>query len=284
DTSEVTAEGQGDSVPDLTFNHVQNLGHVRSVLWNLATKHLKPGDWKKLAEHWDFSKKHIQAVETQWTGSNSYKEHGYRMLLIWFHGIITLGKNPIKELYESLVKIEKAKVAEKVRRQANTEKDSSQKCEVIIVEVGLREPFVDNPFTGGQMRCDDGKNWKLAYSQNQMECDYGKILKIAYFQEWMEHDCGDTLKCVYSQNQTEHDYEKILKISCSQTWMEHDYGKTLKISYSQTRMEHDNGKVLKLAYSWMQMAECVFEKVVKISYIEGQNVCDCGKVKILYLQ
>ncbi|XP_072404997.1 ankyrin repeat and death domain-containing protein 1A-like [Chiloscyllium punctatum] len=131
DTSEVTAEGQGDSVPDLTFNHVQNLGHVRSVLWNLATKHLKPGDWKKLAEHWDFSKKHIQAVETQWTGSNSYKEHGYRMLLIWFHGIITLGKNPIKELYESLVKIEKAKVAEKVRRQANTEKDSSQKCEVM---------------------------------------------------------------------------------------------------------------------------------------------------------
>ncbi|XP_059498945.1 ankyrin repeat and death domain-containing protein 1A-like isoform X4 [Stegostoma tigrinum] len=131
DTSQVAAEGQGDTVLDLTFNHVQNLSHVRSVLWNLATKHLKPGDWKKLAEHWDFSKKHIKAVETQWTGSNSYKEHGYRMLLIWLHGIITLGKHPIKELYESLVKIGKAEVAEKIRRQANTEKDSSQKCEVM---------------------------------------------------------------------------------------------------------------------------------------------------------
>ncbi|XP_048476437.1 ankyrin repeat and death domain-containing protein 1A-like isoform X3 [Rhincodon typus] len=131
DTSQVAAEGQGDSVLGLPFNHVPNLSHVRSVLWNLATKHLKPGDWKKLAEHWDFSKKHIKAVETQWTGSNSYKEHGYRMLLIWLHGIITLGKHPIKELYESLVKIGKAEVAEKIRRQANTEMDSSQKCEVM---------------------------------------------------------------------------------------------------------------------------------------------------------
>ncbi|XP_067878956.1 ankyrin repeat and death domain-containing protein 1A-like isoform X2 [Heterodontus francisci] len=130
-TEEVASEGQGGPALDLTFRLVQNLNHVRSVFWILATKHLKPDDWKKLAELWGFSKKHIKAVETQWTGSNSYKEHGYRMLLIWLHGIVTSGKHPIKELYESLVKAGNAEVAEKIRRQANAEKDPQRRCTVM---------------------------------------------------------------------------------------------------------------------------------------------------------
>ncbi|XP_072346776.1 ankyrin repeat and death domain-containing protein 1A-like isoform X3 [Scyliorhinus torazame] len=130
-TWEVGAEGQGGSALDLTLNCVQDLNHIRAVLWILATKHLKAGDWKKLAEHWDFSNKHIIAMETQWTGKNSYKEHGYRMLQIWLHGFATSGNHPIKEMYESLVKIGNAKAAEKIRRQVNTEEDSQQRCMVM---------------------------------------------------------------------------------------------------------------------------------------------------------
>lgn len=38
-------------------------------------------------------------------GTKSYREHGHRMLLIWLHGTITAGENPIKGLYEGLVGI-----------------------------------------------------------------------------------------------------------------------------------------------------------------------------------
>jgi hypothetical protein len=43
-------------------------------------------------------------------GPYSYKEHGFRMLLIWIHG---LGPevNPVRELYESLTAIGKKGVA-----------------------------------------------------------------------------------------------------------------------------------------------------------------------------
>ncbi|XP_062897896.1 ankyrin repeat and death domain-containing protein 1A-like isoform X1 [Mobula hypostoma] len=121
------ANGQTGEL-DLTLRHVGDLSRVRSVLWALATRHQKPGDWKKLALHWDFSAKHIQALENQWTGSDSYKEHGYRMLLIWLHGISSLGKHPIKELYEGLVEIGSTDLAEKVRRQANAEQEPARRC------------------------------------------------------------------------------------------------------------------------------------------------------------
>ncbi|XP_067831923.1 ankyrin repeat and death domain-containing protein 1A-like isoform X2 [Heptranchias perlo] len=111
-TEEVAAVGQGGTVLDFSFSCMQDLKHICSVLWILATKHLKPNDWKKLAEHCDFSRKHVKAIETQWTGSCSYKEHGYRMLLIWLHGIVTSGKHPIKELYESLVKTGNAELGD----------------------------------------------------------------------------------------------------------------------------------------------------------------------------
>lgn len=38
-------------------------------------------------------------------GTKSYREHGHRMLLIWLHGVITAGENPVKGLYEGLVGI-----------------------------------------------------------------------------------------------------------------------------------------------------------------------------------
>lgn len=102
--------------------------HIRSVLWTLATKHLCRGEWKILAQHWAFTDAHIRAIEHQWTGMKSYKEHGHRMLLIWLHGVVMAGKNPIKGLYEGLVEIQRTDLAESVRQKANADTNSPQKC------------------------------------------------------------------------------------------------------------------------------------------------------------
>lgn len=54
----------------LTFkqDHRLETQHIRSVMWRLATKYLKPGEWKKLAHYWKFTDDHIRAIEQQWTG------------------------------------------------------------------------------------------------------------------------------------------------------------------------------------------------------------------------
>lgn len=49
-------------------DHQAETQHLRSVLWRLASKHLCRGEWKILAQHWDFSDAHIRAIEQQWTG------------------------------------------------------------------------------------------------------------------------------------------------------------------------------------------------------------------------
>lgn len=41
----------------------------------------------------------------------SFKEHGHRMLLIWLHGVVVAGENPIKGLYEGLVEISRTDLA-----------------------------------------------------------------------------------------------------------------------------------------------------------------------------
>uniref|UniRef100_A0A672PCI4 Ankyrin repeat and death domain-containing protein 1A-like n=1 Tax=Sinocyclocheilus grahami TaxID=75366 RepID=A0A672PCI4_SINGR len=113
--------------------HRQETQHIRSVLWKLATKYLKPGEWKTLARHWKFSEAHIRAIEHQWTGTKSYKEHGHRMLLIWLHGVITAGENPIKGLYEGLIGISRIDLAESMRQQANADPSSAKnalQCEI----------------------------------------------------------------------------------------------------------------------------------------------------------
>ncbi|ENN72374.1 hypothetical protein YQE_11009, partial [Dendroctonus ponderosae] len=65
---------------------------LKEILYKLAYKHLGHGEWKRLAHHW------------------AYKEHGFRMMLIWTHGL-SADVNPIKELYESLVAIGKKPLA-----------------------------------------------------------------------------------------------------------------------------------------------------------------------------
>ncbi|XP_070957319.1 ankyrin repeat and death domain-containing protein 1A isoform X11 [Macaca nemestrina] len=94
-------------------DHRQETQQLRSVLWRLASRHLQPCEWKKLAYSWDFTEAHVYAIEQQWTGTRSYQEHGHRMLLIWLHGVSTAGENPSKALFEGLVTIGRRDLAGK---------------------------------------------------------------------------------------------------------------------------------------------------------------------------
>ncbi|XP_072904374.1 ankyrin repeat and death domain-containing protein 1B-like isoform X2 [Hemitrygon akajei] len=115
----------------LTFkpDHTTQTSQIRTTLWSLAHRDLKPKDWKRLANQWHFTEEQIKGIEEQWTGAKSYKEHGHRMLLIWLHGILLTGTNPVKALYEALVNIEQNNLAEKIRKEING-MQSSQKCTV----------------------------------------------------------------------------------------------------------------------------------------------------------
>lgn len=46
----------------------------RSMVWRLAYELLKPADWKRLAEHWGFTKMQMSAIEQQWTGAEAEGE------------------------------------------------------------------------------------------------------------------------------------------------------------------------------------------------------------------
>ncbi|XP_073480142.1 ankyrin repeat and death domain-containing protein 1B [Aquarana catesbeiana] len=105
----------------MTFkqDHSSQTSPLRSALWSVAYEHLKPDEWKKLALLWKFTEPQIKAIETQWTGKASYKEHGNRMLLIWLHGILLKKENPIKALYEDLVRMGHQQMAETFRAQSS---------------------------------------------------------------------------------------------------------------------------------------------------------------------
>ncbi|XP_012683942.2 ankyrin repeat and death domain-containing protein 1B [Clupea harengus] len=127
-TNAVTNEILHNELP-LTFkvDHRADTTQIRDTIWNLAYKYFKCNDWKRLAEHWGFTKLQMDAIEEQWTGPQSYQEHGNRMLLIWLHGIISTQRSAIKELYEGLLSIGNKKVAEKIRMEAE---DSTKKCTI----------------------------------------------------------------------------------------------------------------------------------------------------------
>ncbi|KAM5339277.1 LOW QUALITY PROTEIN: ankyrin repeat and death domain-containing protein 1A [Glossophaga mutica] len=109
-------------------DHRQETQQFRSVLWRLASRYLRPQEWKKLAYCWEFTEAHIHAIEQQWTGTKSYQEHGHRMLLIWLHGVATAGENPSKALFEGLVAIGRRDLAENIRKEANADLSTPRKC------------------------------------------------------------------------------------------------------------------------------------------------------------
>eukprot|EP00071_Canis_lupus_P034941 XP_022268498.1 ankyrin repeat and death domain-containing protein 1A isoform X12 [Canis lupus familiaris] len=98
---------------NLTFkqDHRQERQQFHSVLWRLASRDLRPHEWKKLAYCWEFTDAHVHAIEQQWTGTKSYQEHGHRMLLIWLHGVAVASENPSKALFEGLVAIDRRDLA-----------------------------------------------------------------------------------------------------------------------------------------------------------------------------
>lgn len=114
----------------LTFkqDHRQETQQLRSVLWRLASRYLRPHEWKKLAYCWEFSEAHVHAIEQQWTGTRSYREHGHRMLLIWLHGVTTASENPSKALFEGLVAISRRDLAESIRKKANADPSAPRRC------------------------------------------------------------------------------------------------------------------------------------------------------------
>ncbi|XP_071634750.1 uncharacterized protein [Temnothorax longispinosus] len=138
---------EGSRGGSISSNNGRLTEQVRSVLWKLAYKQLAPGDWKKLAFHWAFTPEQIRAIEHQYTvrleqlyekddkasiaGSSSYKEHGFRMLMIWASGL-----NPdiplIKELCEALSAVNKKAVADSIRKQVEQgddgKKSKGQRC------------------------------------------------------------------------------------------------------------------------------------------------------------
>ncbi|XP_029431054.1 ankyrin repeat and death domain-containing protein 1B isoform X3 [Rhinatrema bivittatum] len=113
----------------LTFkqDHAPQTSQIRSALWNLAYNQLKEYEWKTLAHLWKFTDPQIKAIEEQWTGKKSYKEHGNRMLLIWLHGVLLAHQNPVELLYKDLVQIGHRQLAENVRAESASDMDS-KKC------------------------------------------------------------------------------------------------------------------------------------------------------------
>ncbi|BFZ01578.1 hypothetical protein BsWGS_04616 [Bradybaena similaris] len=110
--------------PDTYLRNPQHphAAQMKDVLWKLATKQLKPTDWKKLAYHWRFTPDHVKAIEQEYTGTTSYKEHSYRLLNIWLHGV-RKDENVLKLLFEALVAIDRKHLAESVRRKVNLQAD-----------------------------------------------------------------------------------------------------------------------------------------------------------------
>ncbi|XP_037657401.1 ankyrin repeat and death domain-containing protein 1B [Choloepus didactylus] len=116
----------------LTFkqDHSLETRHIRDCLWNLAYWQLKANEWQRLARLWDFTDAQIRAIEEQWSGRESFREHGHRALLIWLHGVLLTQANPAKHLHEELVRVGFPELAERIRQFKSKTDSSSKKCTV----------------------------------------------------------------------------------------------------------------------------------------------------------
>uniref|UniRef100_A0A8C5YKA8 Ankyrin repeat and death domain containing 1B n=1 Tax=Marmota marmota marmota TaxID=9994 RepID=A0A8C5YKA8_MARMA len=116
----------------LTFkqDHSLETRHIRTLLWNLAYRQLKTNEWQRLAHFWNFTDDQIRAIEEQWSGNESFREHGHRTLLIWLHGVLMTQLDPAKHLYEELVHAGFPELAEKIRQFKSKTDSSSKKCTV----------------------------------------------------------------------------------------------------------------------------------------------------------
>uniref|UniRef100_A0A2K5PNE5 Ankyrin repeat and death domain containing 1B n=1 Tax=Cebus imitator TaxID=2715852 RepID=A0A2K5PNE5_CEBIM len=116
----------------LTFkqDHSLETRYIRTLLWDLAYRPLKANEWQRLARSWNFTDDQIRAIEEQWSGNESFREHGHRALLIWLHGTLMTQADPAKHLYEELVRAGFPKLAEKTRHFKSKTDSNSKKCVV----------------------------------------------------------------------------------------------------------------------------------------------------------
>lgn len=89
---------------------------MRDMLGTVARQYLDNEDWKRLAKHWQFSEEQMRAIEHQYTGRSSFKEHGHRLLLIWLHALPPY-QNALRELLVALRCIHRSDVADRVRKR-----------------------------------------------------------------------------------------------------------------------------------------------------------------------
>uniref|UniRef100_A0A8D2B6H4 Ankyrin repeat and death domain containing 1B n=1 Tax=Sciurus vulgaris TaxID=55149 RepID=A0A8D2B6H4_SCIVU len=114
----------------LTFkqDHSLETRHIRTLLWNLAYHQLKTNEWQRLARFWNFTEDQIRAIEEQWSGNESFREHGHRALLIWLHGTLMTQPDPAKHLYEELVRAGFPELADEIRQVKRKTGSSSKQC------------------------------------------------------------------------------------------------------------------------------------------------------------
>ncbi|KAM9253823.1 ankyrin repeat and death domain-containing protein 1B [Dugong dugon] len=111
-------------------DHSLETRHIHACLWNLAYHQLKANEWQRLARLWNFTDDQIRAIEEQWSGNESFCEHGHRALLIWLHGILMTQTNLVKHLFEELGRAGFPELAEKMRQFKSETDSSTKKCAV----------------------------------------------------------------------------------------------------------------------------------------------------------
>ena len=92
---------------------------MQDILTLLSKQHLQAKDWLILARFWDFDEEHIEAIEHQYTGRCSYKDHCHRMMMIWLHSLPS-NRHPMRELSSSLMAIGRGSLAKKVVNKTTT--------------------------------------------------------------------------------------------------------------------------------------------------------------------
>jgi len=92
---------------------------MQDLVGELSRQYLHPQDWPRLARFWEFEEEHIEAIEHQFTGRSSYKNHCYRMMMIWLHSLPS-NRHPMRDLFTALMAIGRGNIANKVVNKTTT--------------------------------------------------------------------------------------------------------------------------------------------------------------------
>ena len=64
-----------------------DLKRFKDALRKITEECFKICEWKVLADEWFFRDDHMMAIENDFVGKKGWREHGYRMCVIWLHGL-----------------------------------------------------------------------------------------------------------------------------------------------------------------------------------------------------